>query len=74
MWNQNVNKNELIYPSDSNQVSFWAKKWGVSTKQLNDAILETGSVNVKDLKDYLHQKGILFSIYQIQNYMKKQFF
>lgn len=74
MRNQNGNKNELIYPSDNDQVIFWTKKWGISAKQLNDAILETGSVNVKEIKHYLCRKGILFSMYQIQNYIKIQFF
>ncbi len=46
-------KDTLIHPEDSNNILYWTKKWGVSARQLSDAILHTGSVNPACLKEYL---------------------
>jgi hypothetical protein len=46
-------KDTLIHPEDSSNVLYWTKKWGVSARQLRDAILHTGSVNSMQLKEYL---------------------
>lgn len=43
----------FIHPEDMSNVSYWTKKWGVSTRQLNDAILHTGSLSATHIKDYL---------------------
>ncbi len=65
-----TDKHELIYPENSNQVCFWTKKWGITVKQLNDAIIETGSINVSEIKKYLTNKGILFSIQGLIKYLR----
>ena len=54
-------KQSLIYPGEEDQISFWTKKWDITVDQLNEAILETGSINIKEIKKYLVTKGILFS-------------
>lgn len=46
-------KDTLIHPEDSNNLHYWTKKWGVSVRQLNDAILDTGSVDSNRVKEYL---------------------
>lgn len=46
-------KDTLIHPEDSSNTLYWTKKWGISTRQLSDAILHTGSVNPDRLKKYL---------------------
>lgn len=43
----------LIHPEDSSNIHYWTKKWGVSNRQLNDAILDTGSLNPSRIRDYL---------------------
>jgi hypothetical protein len=43
----------LVHPEDSSNISYWTKKWGVSIRQLDDAILYTGSLNPVRLKEYL---------------------
>jgi hypothetical protein len=52
---------EFIYPCEKKQVSFWTRKWGISPGQLNEAILQTGSIKRKVIRKYLEQKGVLFS-------------
>ena len=74
MFNQKVNKKVGVCSPDLDHVFSLAKKLGVSLKQLNDAILETGSINGKVLQYHLRQKGILFSVYRMQSYMKMRFF
>jgi len=44
---------DFIHPEDTNNLNYWTKKWGVSLRQLNDAILYTGSLNTERVKDYL---------------------
>jgi hypothetical protein len=55
------NRTQLIYPGDREQVYFWTKKWRVTDGQLNEAIIETGSIQVKVIKNYLAEKGLVFS-------------
>ncbi len=49
-------KDTLIHPEDSSNIHYWTKKWGISTRQLSDAILHTGSVNPVRLKAYLKRE------------------
>ena len=56
-----LNKEDLIYPYESSQVNFWARKWGIAPSQLQDAIIQTGSLRRKVLREYLEKKGIVFS-------------
>lgn len=46
-------KDTLIHPEDNNNILYWTKKWGISSRQLSDVILHTGSVNPVQLKAYL---------------------
>jgi|GEM_PF-5017939 len=62
----NIHKNELVYP-EVDYVHYWTNKWGISVKQLNDAIIETGSIDVKKIKNNLVEKRILFSIVGLVN-------
>jgi hypothetical protein len=55
-------KEEILYPGDREQVFLWTKKWGISDEQLTEAIIETGSVHTRVIREYLVRKGSLFSI------------
>ena len=55
-------KEQLIYPGDKDLVYFWIKKWGVTDAQLNDAIIETGSIQAGEIRKYLVAKGLIFSV------------
>lgn len=46
-------KDTLVHPEDSSSILYWTKKWGISSRQLSDAILHTGSVNPMQLREYL---------------------
>lgn len=49
----NLKDNRFIdFYSDSSMV-FWTRKLNVTQQELNDAILNTGSLSVKDIKKYL---------------------
>lgn len=59
----------LVYPADN--FKFWVNKWGISPKQLNDAIIETGSISVDEIKEHLIQKGVLSSLDRLfRDYLK----
>ena len=68
----NYHKEIFIYPGEKEQVKFWTKKWGVSVDQLYEAILQTGSVNVREIRGYLVNKGWLFSFSHLLNYFRSR--
>jgi uncharacterized protein DUF3606 len=60
--NNHETKRSVIHPEDQNDLAYWTRKWGVNTRQINDAILETGSIRLEDIKQVLRRKGSLGSI------------
>lgn len=50
-------KRSVIHPEDNNDLAYWTKKWGVNVRQINNAIIETGSINLQDIKRVLKNKG-----------------
>ena len=54
---RSFSKRQVIHPGDKTDLLYWAKKWGVNVRQINDAILETGSINLIDIKNVLKKKG-----------------
>ncbi len=65
----NPMKRAVIHPEDYSDLVYWTKKWGVSIKQIHTAILETGSLKPRDIKNTLNKKGELgklsFWIYRV---------
>jgi hypothetical protein len=53
----NAEEDSVIHPEDGSEVLYWTKKWGVTHRQIYDAILETGSVKLIDIKKRLRSKG-----------------
>ena len=45
----------FIRAEDPADLSRWARKWSISEKDLRDAILHTGSLDVSKLKEYVHR-------------------
>lgn len=64
------NHKKIICPWDQDQFFLQAKKWSVTVQQLNEAILQTGSIDADEIKKYLIEKGILFSLFKWMNYLK----
>ncbi|MES2590580.1 MAG: hypothetical protein V4608_01760 [Bacteroidota bacterium] len=62
-----VNKG-MIYSGEHDFIRLWSEKWGVSQKQINDAILDTGTINAVEIKNYLKKRGILFSVFGLIKY------
>lgn len=54
-------KNNQVFP-DSNLLNLTCK-WGITSAELNEAILETGSLDEKQIRKFLLKKGILFSFF-----------
>jgi hypothetical protein len=54
----------IIHPEDSSNIHYWSKKWGVSNSQLNDAIINTGSLNPVRVREYLRtrKQSLLFNL------------
>ncbi|MDP1802646.1 MAG: DUF3606 domain-containing protein [Bacteroidota bacterium] len=55
-------KRSIIHPEDNTDLAYWTKRWGVSVRQINHAILETGSLNLLDIKNALKRKGEIMSV------------
>jgi hypothetical protein len=49
-------RRDVIHPENSSEVNYWAKKWGINVRQLYDAILETGSVKLSDIRAALRKR------------------
>ncbi len=65
-------KRSVIHPEDQNDLAYWTHKWGVNTRQINDAILETGSTRMEDIKYVLIKNGSLKSLsFWLQNFFKQ---
>ena len=54
------NRSYIINPLEIKEIHYWSRKWGITAQQLNNAILETGSSNTRNLKAYLNGKKISF--------------
>ena len=54
-------KRSVIHPEDRTDLIYWTKKWGVNVRQINHAIIETGSINLNVIKNTLRKKGELGS-------------
>lgn len=52
-------KKALEQPGEYQEAEYWAQEWGVSLEQLNDAILHTGTLDIRALREYLEAKGII---------------
>jgi hypothetical protein len=62
----------LIWPGEPVQVAFWTNKLRITVAQLNEAIIETGSNDLKVIKSYLIRNGVVFSFIGICNYHKER--
>ena len=70
----NLNKTTVIYPWEQDQVNHLTKKWRISALDLNQAILETGSINRRVIKNYLVQKGVILSLRRLWKFIKIHYF
>jgi hypothetical protein len=50
----------LVFPGDGNNLYYWSKKWNVDTKRIQDAILETGSLQPQQLITYIRKDSYLY--------------
>lgn len=67
-------KNQIIHPEEQQDLKYWANKWGISVRQLNLAIIDTGSVNTQNLRTYLKAKGFFSLRWSLERIMNKFFF
>jgi hypothetical protein len=51
---------QYIHPEDKDNVNFWMKKFGVDKKELFDAILYTGTLDAKKVKEFLKRDSWLY--------------
>lgn len=54
------NKQIVNFYSDSN-VTFWTRKLNITHQQLTDAVINTGSLYISDIKKYIGVKNSGFS-------------
>jgi len=51
--NKDYNDRSQIDANQSDELQYWTKKFNISSEQLTDAIMSTGSTNVQEIQDYL---------------------
>ena len=51
---------EPIQPQDAENIIYWTKKLGASRKELFDAILYTGSLDPKKVKEFLKRDSWIY--------------
>ena len=51
-------KNNELHPENSSELQYWSGKWGITIRQLNEAIVDTGSTNIRQLKDHLRRNNV----------------
>lgn len=69
----NLNKATVIYPWEKEEVNSLVRKWKISISQLNEAIVETGSINRRVIRRYLEQKGLILSLRRMIKYLKLRY-
>lgn len=62
-------KNNLLFHDYSFQNL--TRKWGINPAELNEAILETGSLDEIALREYFLKKGVLLSFFGIFHFSVK---
>jgi hypothetical protein len=63
-------KNTSIYPGEDTQIQYWTRKLGITREQLHEAILQTGSLRIEEIKSYLRKKKFSFSFTGIRTFIK----
>jgi hypothetical protein len=51
----------ILMPGEPGQVNYWSKRWGVSKAEINEAIINTGSLRVSVLRSYFKSRLAGFS-------------
>jgi ABC-type branched-subunit amino acid transport system substrate-binding protein len=51
---------ECVHPEDEKSLLHWSRRFGVTVAALNEAILQTGSLDAQKLKEYLKQDSWLY--------------
>jgi hypothetical protein len=49
----------FIHPEEQGNLQYWSKKWGVSSYQLHEAIMNTGTLSADKLRQYLKRDSWL---------------
>lgn len=57
--NINQRRNRLIDLGKPHEVTYWSKKWEISSPQLYKAYKELGSNNIQEIEMYLRQQGLV---------------
>jgi len=56
--NEDINNGDFgnqsqINPNEEQELAYWTGKFKITSEQLTDAIMSTGSTNVTEIRDYL---------------------
>ena len=52
-------KQAQIHLDTPGEIQYWPNRWGITPRQLKDAIINTGSINLLEIREYLKQEGVL---------------
>lgn len=60
--------------SEPTQFERCARRLGISSRLLQQAVIDTGSLNLKTLRKHLVKRGLLFSVLYFSRYVKNRLF
>jgi len=55
---------KFVHPEDAQNMGYWSKKWGISDRELKDAILNTGTLRTAKLRNYLTRDSFFHHPFQ----------
>ena len=55
-----IDIHETVHPESPENLELWAGKWRLTPQQIKNAILETGRIDAKSLRDHLRKDNILY--------------
>jgi hypothetical protein len=69
------NTNTPLHLQDNYQRAELSRKWGISARALNEAILSTGTIQPQALRQYLKERALLPSLLvRVWQNLKDRFF
>jgi hypothetical protein len=58
----NLHRRQAVFPFDGSHLNAMARRWGIQPNDLTDAIMQTGSLKRRVIRNYLAKKGLVFTL------------
>jgi hypothetical protein len=55
-----ITDQKTIHPEQTGNIRYWSNKWGVSQRELTEAIIQTGSLDTGKVKEFLKRDSWVY--------------